>query len=200
MRLIEFEDNKNHEDEILQLLKDLRTTGSSAIESMKKVDALLYRGVSNEHVCTLPFFTAESPNNRLPLGQTLTSQQKLDEILKLNNFKALRTNSICCIADFEYIRSFGTPYIIFPHNGFDFTWSRKISDIGSNNWLRSTLTTSKYKIINYKNAKEFNKFFKFENTDLAGALDSMHEISIHGKYTAISGYYVDMVVKELFGY
>jgi hypothetical protein len=174
---------------------------------MQKADTFLYRGVDRS-IEAKPIFVANSPEDRKPIGQTQREQYILDMLLSLEGFEALRSNSVCCSSTQAEIIRFGTPYIIFPINGFSFTWSSVINDIGSNWDLRMELgewdkdytqaiRNNEIKISDC-GITEFVKNCGFKNSDMRNALRSGNEISIHGRYFAISCYYRD-IVSEYFG-
>jgi hypothetical protein len=55
-------------------------------------------------------------------------QTGVDKVLASKGFTALRHNSIFTSSRVEIASDYGIPYIIFPKNGFSFTWSPKIQD------------------------------------------------------------------------
>ena len=134
---------------------------------------------------------------------------------------------------------FGKSYMIFPHDGFTFTWSSKIGDIGSStplyNFLLKLIKKKKEGLVLGKPASghrtgleswpveyyspksaQFDKRLSaqriatdppltkeeciayveelgFRNDDLKAALESEHEITIHGEYTGIEAKYKTLV-------
>jgi hypothetical protein len=187
--------NKNTEvSAVIDTCKNVAKNCSQFLNILHKTNIFLYRGIYSDKAIIIK----KSPTGRMPTGQTQSAQYILDTILQNNGFTALRSNSICCSSTLANISSFGPPYIIFPHNGFSFTWSN-INDIGSNKSLADSLYTIFKKqqhnsiSISTNDMKNIINYFKFKNTDLIGALESGNEIAIHGIYTAISRYYIDIV-------
>ena len=176
------------------------------IKDMKTANKFLYRGI--DYRVTTPIFTDESPATRSPIGQTRENHKKLNILLTMGGFKALRSNSICCSSNLKEATGFGAPFMIFPANGYEFTWSSRIDDIGGsyplmhalNDWdLRKKLPVFGYKPKKWPPAPEeaeaFLDSFGFQDFDMVAALNSGNEIAIHGKYMAISRYYIDIVSK-----
>lgn len=98
---------------------------SQSIEAMKSAKKFLYRGITNpEH----GIFVGRSRDNRDTRDSSSMLSGKVDEILKAGGLTAIRSNSIFCTSVLSDANFYGTQYIIFPKNGFDFTWSPKVSD------------------------------------------------------------------------
>jgi hypothetical protein len=165
------------------------------ISGVKAANTFLYRGIDTRK----PFFNAATPNTRMPLGQSLQEQAMLDHILKTNGFTALRSNSRSCTPNITEVYLFGNPYLIFPEDGFSFTWSQHVSDIGISrlvqkelhNWIAPRNPFSKRgNIPTHEEALTFIKNLGFRHDNLPEALASGNEIIIHGNYFALSRYYI----------
>lgn len=98
---------------------------SDFIKTIKSADNFLFRGIKNNEPVLYGF-----PHDQRATKDTKEEVQKIfDEYLKMANFKALRSNSIFCTSNYHTATTFGYHvYIIFPKNGFDFTWSKKQED------------------------------------------------------------------------
>jgi hypothetical protein len=187
------------EEDIYTALEYIDENCSEFLTALKGTETFLYRGLDPKFSKT-PLFKTQSPINRNPTGQSQPQQAMLDLFLKTSGFTALRTNSILCTTAESQAREFGLIYIIFPINGFSFTWSKKIPDIGSSKILANELyncySVKKYSIKNIPSREESDKFindFGFKNNNLSEALLSGNEIAIHGEYIAISRYYIDLI-------
>ena len=196
------------EKDVIASCRKILVQCSEFVSDMRKAQMFLYRGV-NYSIDASPIFMANSPEDRKPIGQTQREQYILDMLLSFEGFESLRSNSVACSSTLSEITRFGRPYIIFPINEFSFTWSSVINDIGSNMELAKSLKiwdasftakvrSNKEKLnaeefIKQWNAPEFIKKWEFKNTDMIAALNSGNEISIHGKYFAISRCYIDIV-------
>lgn len=108
----------------------LQSHCSDALKIFIKEKKFLYRGISEDASSQLgQVFIGHSPKNRKPLDSTLASQVELDQMLQKAGFIALRNNSIFCTSLDDSAIEYGTPYIIFPVNGFKYTWSTKLADL-----------------------------------------------------------------------
>lgn len=86
---------------------------------------VLYRGSGNT---SMPAYVARSRSNRSPDNTPLSIQKGFDKLLSSQGFTALRGNSIFTTSRQLQAARYGEPYIIFPKNGFSFTWSPKVPD------------------------------------------------------------------------
>ena len=135
------------------------------------------------------------------------AQQTLDYILRKCGFTSLRHNSICCASDFYGARRFtDNIYYVFPHNGYSFTWSEKINDIGGTHQLSIELRRLADErmdcyhngILPLETCQKFINDYKFRHDDMTMAPTSQNEITIHGRYTLIKVDYNYHVQKLLF--
>ncbi len=188
----------NIESKIRLVLDNIIIECRDFCRDMQETHTFLYRGIEN---LAKSYFTGDSPINRNPRGQSQDQQWALDKILSLNGFRALRNNSISCTPDVRKAKRWGVgkyeTYIIFPHNGFDFTWSQYINDIGSEYRIVDQLEifNDSPKELKDKIAHDFVNEWKFRSSDMDSALISGHEIAIHGKYTAINIRFAPIVKK-----
>jgi hypothetical protein len=190
--------NNYSSEKIENVLEFIENHCSEFCSAVRRSNNFLYRAIPQGKAPQI--FIATSPKHRIPQGQGLQHQQIFDKILSSAGFLSLRTNSICTTTDLSFVKDWGTPYFIFPLNGFSFTWSNFIRDVGGSTILSSTLKKlfPKYYIFPEANRPDINtgnlpkpsvaKFVKdmqYKNDDLSQALKSNHEISIHGQYVAI---------------
>jgi hypothetical protein len=98
---------------------------SESIAAMREAKSFLYRGTYGAH----DIFLGRPRENRKTTDTSPTLQKEWDKIYTSAGFTALRSNSIFCSADIHVADSYGHSYIIFPINGFSFTWSPKIYDL-----------------------------------------------------------------------
>ena len=81
----------------------------------------LYRGLSSH----LPFIESPIEQNRKPTQLSPLIQHEVDHDLFARGFKAVRGNSIFC-AGARIAKSWGkSTYVVFPKNGFSYTWYPK---------------------------------------------------------------------------
>ena len=98
---------------------------SQFVSEMKKAKRLLFRGIdTTKH----DVFYGRPRVDRQPMDTNIEIQRKIDKLLLVAGFKALRSNSIFATSDASQAEEYGEPYFIFPKNGYSFTWSSKHSD------------------------------------------------------------------------
>lgn len=106
-------------------------------------------------------------------------EQKLFNAVNKNfRIRGLQTdlsNSILTYTDVNLIPNFGDTYVIFPFDGFDFTWSPMVSDIRSIN-------------LDFDDPNSFNlkQLAGYTNRNFSMAMRNGYEILIRGKYLAVA--------------
>jgi len=171
-------------DDLFYVFRDLEKNCSDFIKDMKTARRFLWRGISGYDQ---DVYTEISPTNRKPNGQTPMEQATLDSYLMAAGFQSLRSNSICCATDYDGLMG-SYVYIIFPHDGYSFTWSSKIKDIGGTPRLRQFLSQKHWGTLEQESERLIAEL-DFRDRDMVSALKSGAEITIHGKYTAINESY-----------
>jgi hypothetical protein len=112
-----------------------------------------------------------SPTNRKPRDLAPRHQQMVDQVLMKRGLTALRSNSIFCLGNLSEIKEYGDDrFVVYPVNGFSYTWSPQIHDL---------LFFSKWRDQEFL---EFVENVEFLNTRLDEGLKNGSEIYIHGKY------------------
>ena len=96
------------------------------LQMSKLAGGFLYRGIAR-NLNRAPIFIGNSSDNRPPRNTAPNIQKIADEYLKIGGFKALRSNSVFC-GNIDQASEYGDIYIIFPIDGFDFTWSMNHDD------------------------------------------------------------------------
>jgi transcription antitermination factor NusG len=115
------------------LLRGIRKNCSQIIKIYQQINdyddynkkRFLYRGIRSyeDALYGKPF------DARRPKDSVLEINQLADKALTNAGFKARRTNSIFTTSNKEQASNYGNVYIIFPVDGFDFTYSRRNSDL-----------------------------------------------------------------------
>lgn len=105
--------------------KQIEKDCSQILSLYRKYKTVLLRGTFTHST----FFRAASPKNRKPLDTPLVIQKSIDKWLAQNGFKALRKNSIFTTRIPIVAAEYGYPYVIFPINGFNYTWFAKTADL-----------------------------------------------------------------------
>lgn len=164
-------------------IDDIRTNCSDSLSVMQKYKHLLFRGL---HINTPKVIWGDTPKDRRPRNTPWHVQTMLDNLLRKAGFKALRSNSIFCSGSEYMAQDYGDMFMVFPFNGFNFTWSPNVADLFED---FNDQDLRKIKTMIQKNgdaAQWFVKNFNFlNNENFPGALASNHEILIQGKYVAI---------------
>lgn len=187
--------------ELQSILASIARGCKQFVGAMQQTNCLLYRGM--DYLFPNPWAAEFSKPDRYPSGQSSGQQKTLDDIFKMGGFSSLRRNSISCTPNIMHASGFGVPYMIFPQDGFSFTWSKMCSDIGGDTILGKDINNLIATILNLPEANkdvapyyaEFLKTWRFSNTDLPAALESGNEISINGHYLALSTYYSNDVAQ-----
>lgn len=179
MRLHEIEHGEKLpiQDDRQDIIKMLNSQCSEIIQAMKASNKFLYRGVRGYSDPNFPEqFKGKSRSDRKTMGTSSWHQPVMDKILANNGFAALRGNSIFCTSNIEDSTTYGRPYIIFPINGFDFTWSPVYQDLyGDPAYSHDMDEKAISKMLSHGSYKW---------NDLPKALQTGHEIMIHGEYYA----------------
>ena len=94
---------------------------SDYLAACGRAQTWLYRGMGSRE--NRPAFLEKSPEHRKPSDSHLGLMKSFDQSLQQLGFTALRYNSIFCSGDKDAASYFGHLYVIFPRNGFDFTYT-----------------------------------------------------------------------------
>lgn len=113
---------------------------SESIAAMKQAGSFLYRGLTADY----DIFLGKPRNNRKAMDSDKDVQKEVDKLFIMSGFTALRSNSIFCSGRLGVAKSYGHAFIIFPINGFTFTWSPKITDLYSHELNRVTEPSDLY--------------------------------------------------------
>ncbi len=181
MNLVEIKATVERKGITIPDLKKLVPYMSDFLKLYRRSRNLLYHGEWT-YADPLMFIKTSRPN-RIPKDTPEELQNALDKKLKQAGFEAVRGNSIFCSGSLSFVKDYGTPYAIFPLNGFDFTWSWKIEDFYELNF--STVETN---LINLS-PKNFCQHYEFEATDLGDAIKTGNEIYLKGTFVAIESKY-----------
>jgi hypothetical protein len=98
---------------------------SESIIAMKEAKGFLYRGLN----ANADIFIGRPRENRKAKDTSAPLHREMDKLFSAAGFTALRSNSIFCSGDINTADTYGDLYIIFPINGFSFTWSPIVDDL-----------------------------------------------------------------------
>lgn len=194
MRLHEINNPNLSLEQIVKLIKE---NCSYALDAMRSTNMFLFRGINGVRNEKPLFFKSESRLNRNPVASSVILQNNVNAAFDLAKFKANRSNSIFVTSNRNeaawYSPGKKSIYLIFPLNGFNFTWSPIIVDLFSD--IKSVLMFDSFSKNDYTNNPEIlNKFLKqsyYTNNDFTDAITSGNEIMINGKYYAIHEHFYD---------
>lgn len=183
----------------------LKRDCSEYIDLIKGKKRMLYRGLKTHDS---PLLKLASRENRKPKDSPLPYQDAMDRWLQSRGFEARRSNSYFATAEPHDAKKYGAVYMVFPCNGFQYTWFQDGFDL----WvargqfyrsLREIAKTSQEEINQFKDLDDaLNKglwtveqqdaamnIFMSEmgpiNCNLTSALQSDHEIMLTGQYYAV---------------
>lgn len=166
---------------------------SESIAAMKQTNKILYRGIANPmNRAVLNTFIGRSRDKRETLDTPNEIQKIFDDVLRANNFIALRSNSIFCTSMRDFATGYGLVYLIFPINGFKYTYSPYIEDFTE--FLADIHTGAQFKKFLNKRPNFISESFK--QTDFETGLRSENEIMIHGQYYAFNASKYDKILRK----
>lgn len=169
-------------DEIARFVQLVQTECSDAWNAYDTHSMFLYRGIQSMKDSEMVMFHGKTRNNRRPAATKNAISEAIDGNLIAMGFTAIRSNSIFCSSHITDAASYGKAYIIFPKNGFQFTWSPKVADLFIE--LASSDVNYTAKMIRDMTAEEFQDAFGYTNVGFGEALESYNEIMISGEYYA----------------
>lgn len=199
MRLYEFQssDIQNRQtflspSDIIRVAGMLKEKAPTAIEHFLK-NEIMYRGMRRNFA----YGEFVTPENREPVSSTQKFQDNLDTILKISGFKAIRSNSAFCSGSISSVKWYGTPYLMFPFDPFEFTWSKYLIDAFNDISKADEFAIADYLLKDpYKASDYFIHQFGFSNVNLGEAIRSQHEIYIKGSYVLIDADLKELLAEE----
>lgn len=147
----------------------------------------LYRGYSR--MPPQGYFTGTSPIDRSPRDTDLELHDVLTELMYDSGLVASRDNSVFVTPNRKManVYGFGNIYIVFPFDGFAYSWSPKVTDLYdfiSLNDLTEKLEEISEEGLTKENIQWFKATFQYRKTDLIRALGGSSEIMFTGPYYA----------------
>jgi hypothetical protein len=161
---------------------------SKILQVINETHMLMYRGC---HVENVAVFLGKPFAHRRPLNTSPIVDNALARVLKQTGFSARRENSIFVSSDLVMTKFYGKTYVIFPLNGFKYTWCRLGKDLTLQFELSKREFDEKTNIF-YNDLitmapQDFVAGYQFKNNEgLNNALQLQNEIYIHGRYIAIA--------------
>ena len=109
--------------DIENLWNRIKVECSDYLEACSRAQTWLYRGMGARE--NRPAFLEKSPEHRTPVDSDQLLVKSFDQSLQQLGFAALRHNSIFCSSNRDTAGAFGHIYVVFPRNGFDFTYTNE---------------------------------------------------------------------------
>jgi hypothetical protein len=205
MKINEIEQNVKRSipyEGIDRIIATLDKECGESLQAIKAAGSFLYRGIRVGGTTTSPtwkprilqgnsptIFKASSRTNRKPVDTPNQIQNMIDGALEATGFKALRSNSIFCSGYKAAAMNYGIPYLIFPLDGFDFTWSKAYADLYSD-IIEDLESNEEHRELffyrfEYDPGEWIFDIARYDNASLVTAIKSNHEIMIRGEYYAI---------------
>ena len=176
---------------------------SDIVKAYIATGKFLYRGTTRHKA---EVYVGNPPTERGSKDTPISINAKTDQLMLALGYKATRRNSIYVTSDLDTAHWYGPEidakgkvYIIYPKNGFHFTWSPKMRDFYERlNLLKSQarfkprgVAASLLKMlmrrkVEKKDLLTFKNSFEYITTELIAAINSGNEIMINGAYYAIN--------------
>lgn len=98
---------------------------SDIVSFYREHKKVFYRGTRRGEL----FFKGVPREDRKPLDTPQVVHDALEGWLKEHGFAARRSNSLFITSDVSVTHHYGQPFVIFPKNGFQYTWFEKSRDL-----------------------------------------------------------------------
>ena len=104
---------------------------SEILKIYEKTNRLLFRGSSSERMEKLApkIYKMVPRDNRLPKDTDQIHHGMIDVLFKEKFGWRARSEGVFCSSKFKDIKTYGTPYIFLPVNGYKFVWSHTYKDL-----------------------------------------------------------------------
>jgi hypothetical protein len=162
---------------IVQIASLIKRDCSYALQSMEEAGSWLYRGIKGNPP---NIFTGKPRENRWAKDSNDQVQKDFDGLLKAAGFNALRSNSIFCSGRLSQATGYGDVFMIFPKDGFTFTWSPKYLDLYSDllSNLYNTGVQSLFHTTDYEEAKNALRAHLWGLRSLLGEIDYILDVRV----------------------
>lgn len=171
--------------EVDEYVRNITANCSATISAFKACRRLLYTGRAYRKKYPNDITFLPSPTNRQPRQLSVWQQEFINNLLLKLKHTALRSNSIYTMGSSIEVEQFGSIYVIIPFDGFSYTWSKHFRFITPYLFFNAWVLPDNW-LTSESPAKDWQKYFVFKKTGFKAALDSCHEILVHGRYVAIN--------------
>ena len=148
---------------------------SDYLKYVAQTKKFLYRG---QRDVTHPIYIGYPRADRRPKDSDEKGQELLDNVLLSRGFTAVRGNSLFTTGDIFQAESYGTAYVIFPLNGFSFTWSKENDDLIIHDVTDLTgfgMDESSYDLIDEFNKRNSTLYDIAYNGELSNVIEYRYE-------------------------
>jgi hypothetical protein len=114
--------SREEKNQFLQICLFIEKHCQQFLKYSRQTKKFLYHGSNYSKYSK--YSLSNTRTNRTPKDTQVGVQKAVDEYLTLRGFKALRSNSLFCTSDQIITQDFGEDFIIFPIDGFNYTWSK----------------------------------------------------------------------------
>jgi len=168
---------------------------------ISQTDAFFYRGAKRSDSS----YKSVTIDDRKPRDTDRFTHDRMTTAMKETGLKAHRGNSIFVTSKFDIARGYaeeprpnkpkeGKVYMIFPVDGFAYSWSPKIED-----FFNDLEGGNIVGLEDYGSYAEQIKFLGYKSTGLGQALRDGNEVMISGTYYAVNAAYRDQMSNFLAG-
>jgi hypothetical protein len=167
-----------YKDKLNAFFEKMAVECSDYIEIMKQTKSVLRRGTRARAL----IFKGHPRGDRRPTTSDPAMQKALDTELEDSGFDARRGNSLFVTTDKEFASRYGNTYLIFPINGFSYTWMPQTKEL----------------ILGAGHAEEIPDVSEFSDTDLNQAMSAGHEILLKGDFYALRARSLEQRLEQFF--
>lgn len=150
----------------------------------KKIKMFLLSGMKNRGAVIY----GNTTTGRKPSQSDSLLTLYFDEYLSQTGCKALRSNSIFVTTDDYQAENYGGLYLIFPKNGFDYTFTNRKDLI---------LNTDEH--FDLSSLNKFVRDFTPQSSNIEEAMETGREIYLSGQYIALLGERFGVLAQERWG-
>lgn len=177
----------------------IRNHCSESLAACRSAKAVLYRGIKTAKENQ---FVGKPREDRVPTSSDPQTQLRVDYAFREAGFTALRSNSLFVTSKYSdaeiYSKGENGIYVIFPVNGFTFTWSPRVNDFYTSEASddAGNLNNNDNDAAKKKRADYLAKW-QYSKDNLDKAIKSANEILIHGRYIALRNTLYKEIVERL---
>lgn len=137
---------------------------SDILKIYQSTGQMLYRGTKTNFGIA---YIGTPRTERIPTSSNASINDAFNRAMEKLGYQARRDNSLFCSSSQSHAAGFGSNiYVIFPLNGFDYTWSRAVGDMVLENkdipLMVDPVTVEYMEDLIFQNPKIYKKFIEIE--------------------------------------